>query len=73
MGLRGGVGTDPFLGEKERHQQTKQNEADDVGRVQHARMQQAHAVIRYPLLLGGNERLEAGGDPEAQLVEERRL
>lgn len=36
-------------------------------------MQQVQAVIRYPLLLGGNECLEAGGDPEAQLVEERRL
>lgn len=30
-------------------------------------------VIRYPLLLGGNERLEAGGDPEAQFTEERWL
>lgn len=36
-------------------------------------MQQAHSVIRYPLLLGGNECLEAWGNPEAQLVEERRL
>lgn len=36
-------------------------------------MQQAQTVIRYPLLLGGNERLEAGGNPEAQLMEERRL
>lgn len=30
-------------------------------------------VIRYPLLLGGNECLEAGGNPKAQLVEKRRL
>lgn len=36
-------------------------------------MQQAQTVIRYPLLLGGYECLEAGGDPEAQLMEERRL
>lgn len=36
-------------------------------------MQQAQTVIRYPLLLSGNERLEAGGNPEAQLMEERRL
>lgn len=36
-------------------------------------MQQAQTVIRYPLLLGGNECLETGGDPEAQLMEERRL
>lgn len=36
-------------------------------------MQQAQTVIRHPLLLAGNERLEAGGDPEAQLMEERRL
>lgn len=31
------------------------------------------AAIRYPLLLAADERLEAGGDGEAQLVEERGL
>lgn len=36
-------------------------------------MQQAQTVIRYPLLLGANKCLEARGDPEAQLMEERRL
>lgn len=36
-------------------------------------MQQAQTNIRYPLLLGGNKCLEARGDPEAQLMEERRL
>lgn len=36
-------------------------------------MQQIQSGIRYPLLLGGNKGLEAGGDPKAQLMEERRL
>lgn len=36
-------------------------------------MQDIQTVIHYPLLLGGNERLEAGGDPEAQLMEKGRL
>lgn len=36
-------------------------------------MQQTQTVIHYPLLLGGNERLKAGRNPEAQLMEERRL
>lgn len=68
-----GSETDPFLREKEGgHQQIKHNEVDDVVTVQYG-MQQAQTVIRYPLLLGGNERLEAGGNPEAQLMEERRL
>lgn len=77
---------DPFLRgwwerqrRREGESQLKVDELGDgrcvaVGTTQYfVACKQVQAVIRYPLLLGGNESLEAGRDAEAQLVEERRL
>lgn len=67
----------PFLGvggEGPADESVENNELSSCLTIQcFCSMQQAQSFLRYPLLLGGNERLEAGGDPEAQLVEERRL
>lgn len=60
----------PFLGEG---QEMKVWKLMSMYNTVFCGMQQAQSVIRYPLLLGGNECLEAWGNPEAQLVEERRL
>lgn len=73
VGVGGGGGTHGSIPWRGRDQEMKVWKLMSMYNTAFCGMQQAQSVIRYPLLLGGNECLEAWGNPEAQLVEERRL
>lgn len=57
--------TDPFLGEKDRHQQIKRNEVDDAGRVQCARHATSPDSHTLPAALGWKRTFGSRGQPRS--------